>query len=163
VYLANNDDNTINGCIDCFSSKLRVVTMSAFESELAGMYMCMQRCTWLRDVLRAFGFPQGPTLIVTDNTVAIAFAENTCKLSQSKSIDIRFHWIRDRVKQGHFKLAYVPGTENIADFFTKPLSADDHHRWMPLLAALGPEGAYTPDLLPPPKIQPTWQHWKKGA
>jgi hypothetical protein len=110
-----------------------------------------------------FGFPQGPTLVVTDNTVAIAFAEDTCKLSQSKSIDIRFHWIRDRVKQGQFKLAYVPGTENIADFFTKPLSADDHHRWMPFLAALGPEGAYRPDLLPSRTAPSTWQHWGKGG
>ena len=37
----------------------------------------------------------------------------------SKAVDMRFHWIRDRVQQGHFTIAWRPGTENLADYFTK--------------------------------------------
>ena len=93
---------------------------------------------------------------VARHTVAIAFAEDTCKLSQSKSIDIRFHWIRDRIKQGHFTLAHVPGVDNIADFFTKSLAPDDHHRWLPMLVQLGPQGSHT-------VVASIAPHWRKGA
>jgi hypothetical protein len=136
IYAGDADNNNINGAIDAFSSVIGVVVMSAYEAEVAALYMTMQRCEWLRQVFSAFGFKQGPTPGVTDNEVAISFAMNTCTLSKSKSIDIRFHWIRDRISQGHFTLSHVPGIDNIADFFTKALSIDDHHRWLPLLVRL---------------------------
>jgi hypothetical protein len=34
-------------------------------------------------------------------------------------MDMRFHWIRDRIRQGHFRVYWKPGTDNLADFFTK--------------------------------------------
>ena len=83
---------------------------------------------------------------MTDNAVAVAFANDTCKLSKSKSIDIRFHWVRDRVQQKQQEIGFVPGDLNIADFFTKPLSKDDHHRWLPLIVDLPARGAFTPDV-----------------
>jgi hypothetical protein len=36
---------------------------------------------------------------------------------------MRFHWIRDRVRQGQFIITWFPGTTNLADFFTKNLPA----------------------------------------
>ena len=37
----------------------------------------------------------------------------------SKTVDMRFHWIRDRVKQRHFTIEWRRGTDNLADYFTK--------------------------------------------
>jgi hypothetical protein len=34
---------------------------------------------------------------------------------------MRFHWLRDRVRQGQFRVLFIPGAINIADFFTKAL------------------------------------------
>ena len=141
LYAGNADDHALNGAIDSFSSNVGVVVGSAYEAEVAALYMNMQRAAWLRHVFDAFTFKQGPTPGVTDNAVAVAFANDTCKLSKSKSIDIRFYWIRDRVQQGHFTIAHVPGEDNVADFFTKPLSEEDHHRWLPLLVELPARGA----------------------
>ena len=40
----------------------------------------------------------------------------------SKHIDIRPHFIRERVATGEFKVVYVPSEELYADFLTKPLN-----------------------------------------
>jgi hypothetical protein len=145
-YMGNKDNNEICAVIDAFSVNIGVVVASAYEAEVAAVYLNMQRASWLRHVLNAFGHPQGPTQGVTDNAVAVAFANDTCKLSKSKSIDIRFHWVRDRVQQKQQQIGFVPGDLNIADFFTKPLSKDDHHRWLPLIVDLPARGAFTPDV-----------------
>ena len=34
---------------------------------------------------------------------------------------MRYHWIRDRVAQKEFVVYWHPGTDNLADFFTKAL------------------------------------------
>ena len=48
------------------------------------------------------------------------------KMKRSKSIDMRFHWIRDRIKQGHFVVTWIKGANNLADFFTKALPVNVH-------------------------------------
>jgi hypothetical protein len=42
------------------------------------------------------------TPIQTDNSTASGIANDTINQQRSRSIDMLFYWIRDRVKQGHF-------------------------------------------------------------
>lgn len=141
-HLGNNDDDSVNGNIAAMSSIIDVVCSSAYEAELAAVYMNMQRGEWLRSVLNGLGYPQPVVDVATDNEVAVSFANDTCKLTRSKSIDLRFHWIRDRVRQGHFKVIWVKGIENIADFFTKPLPGIDYSRWIRKLVYTPPGSGY---------------------
>ena len=50
---------------------------------------------------------------------AVGIANDTVKLRRSKAIDMRYHWIRDRVRQGVFRVIWSEGKDNIADYFTK--------------------------------------------
>jgi hypothetical protein len=50
----------------------------------------------------------------------------------TSDIDMRFHWIRDRVRQQQFQVK-TAGITNIADFFAKPLPVHQHQHIMPLL------------------------------
>jgi hypothetical protein len=84
------------------------------------------------------GHPQPPTPLYCDNEVAIGLATNTINLKMSKSLDMRFHWLRDRVQQGHFRPIFVPGLKNAADFLTKALPVARHR-------VLAPFFAYDPD------------------
>ena len=63
-----------------------------------------------------------------DNTSAIGIATYSMKQKRSKAADMRFHWIRDRVRQDQFIIAYIPTQQNLADyyFFTKNLSKESH-------------------------------------
>ena len=75
------------------------------------------------------GYPQEPTIIMCDNTSAIGIATDSIKQKRSKAIDMRFHWIRDRVRQGQFIIAYIPTQQNLADYFTKNLPKDAHAKF----------------------------------
>ena len=70
-------------------------------------------------MLNALGYIQPPTHIYADNMAAVGIANDTVKLRRSKAIDMRYHWIRDRVRQGIFKVLWSQGPGNIADYFTK--------------------------------------------
>jgi hypothetical protein len=41
-------------------------------------------------------------------------------------MDMRFYWIKDRVKQGQFQIYLGPGYQNLADYFTKHHSPAHH-------------------------------------
>ena len=51
---------------------------------------------------------------------------------------MRWHWLRDRVRQGQFDIFWREGTSNLADFFTKPLPVELHFAIMPYLVNIIP-------------------------
>ena len=52
----------------------------------------------------------------------------------SKSIDMRFHWLQDRISQGQFRVVHVAGESNVSDFFTKALPRIMHLQFAPFCA-----------------------------
>jgi hypothetical protein len=64
----------------------------------------------------------------TDNTTATGYSNGTIKQRRTKSMDIQFYWIKDRVRQGQFNVYWGPGYQNLADYFTKHHSLAHHKR-----------------------------------
>jgi hypothetical protein len=64
--------------------------------------------------------------MATDNNTASGIATDTVKQKRSKAIDMRFYWIRDRVRQGQFKIYWSKGQTNRADYFSKHHPASHH-------------------------------------
>jgi Reverse transcriptase (RNA-dependent DNA polymerase) len=96
---ADEPEPPMNGAIQVLSQLLRMVVSSAAEAELAGLFHnCKEACA-LRVALEEMGNPQTPTMVVTDNSVAAGIANDTVKQKQSKAMDKRFYWVRDRVAQ----------------------------------------------------------------
>jgi hypothetical protein len=62
-----------------------------------------------------------PAVVSCDNQAAIHLLENNHVKKSSKHIDITFHWSREQVERGRLKFQYIPGIDNPADMFTKPL------------------------------------------
>jgi hypothetical protein len=116
-----------NGPIHTVCHKLRNVMASAAEAEVGGLFVDDQDAVPIRTTLEELNHPQPPTPIKTDNSTASGIANNTLKQRKSRAVDMRFYWIRDRVKQNQFIIYWRPGTENLGDYFTKhhPTS---HHR-----------------------------------
>ena len=75
----------------------------------------------LRVNLRDMGYPQDRTLLTTDNQCAEGIANKTMKLKRSRSMDMRYHWLQDRFKQGDYSVKWRKNTKSLADFFTKTL------------------------------------------
>jgi hypothetical protein len=82
------------------------------EAEYAGTFASARIATNERQILADMDHPQPPTPIFCDNEVAIGLATDSINLKMSKSIDMRWHWVRDRIRQGHFRAVFVPGLRN---------------------------------------------------
>ena len=55
---------------------------------------------------------------MVDNTAAVGFATGATKVKRAKAIDMRFHWLVDRARQGQFIVFWAPGSLNFANFVT---------------------------------------------
>jgi len=133
AYLGNDDPTEINGPIMVYSSVIQNVMASIGEAEYAAAFHTGQMAAGLRKTLADLGYPQPPTYILVDNKVAYGIASNTIEPKRTKSIDMQFHWLRDRVQLQEFIVIWRKGMYNLADFFTKPLSVKDHQSVMHLL------------------------------
>ncbi len=72
---------------------------------------------------REYGFAeQKPTPVYEDNTACIEWGNNVIGgRDRTKHIDIRKHFARDAIQNGHMKLVCVSTTSQLADILTKPL------------------------------------------
>ena len=123
-YLGDIDyPHVINGPIECNSMIIPTVCSAASDAEYCTIYLTAVSSLSTRNTLENLGHPQPPTPIYCDNTTAVGIANDLLKQRRSKSIDMRYHWIRDRVRLGQFKVYWRKGTYNLADYFTKPFSA----------------------------------------
>jgi hypothetical protein len=118
-----------NGPILVNSTILRSVMASASEAELGAIFYNAKDGAMLRIVLEELGHPQAATPLQTDNSCASGIANDTVKQRRSKAINMRFYWIKDRVRKGEFLVFWRAGSENDADYFTK-LHSPSHHRLM---------------------------------
>jgi hypothetical protein len=120
-YLGNTGASQydINAPIHALCSSIPTVCGAASETEYAALYLNAQHAYFERSVLDALGYTQPPNHLYADNSAAVGIANDTVKLRRSKAIDMRYHWIRDRVRQGIFRVFWSSGPDNIADYFTK--------------------------------------------
>jgi hypothetical protein len=123
----------INGPISCGSKMIKCVVASVAEAEMAGGFQAAQMAVMHRRTLHDLGYPQQPTLLRMDNSVAVALATGTINAKRSKTMDMRFFWLADRVKQGQFVVKHIPGIWNIADFFTKALPRLKFYQFVPFI------------------------------
>ena len=78
---------------------------------------------WIRRLVTELGNePEGPTTLMEDNQSSIAMAKNPQFHGRAKHIDIRHHFIRERVNEGDIQLVYCPTGDMMADMLTKGLN-----------------------------------------
>jgi len=127
--LPTDPPTPFNGPVLVNSTIIQAVLSSAAEAELGALFYNAKDGCMLRNTLADLGHPQPATPIQADNACAVGLANDTMKQKRSKAIDMRFYWVRDRVKQGQFVIYWRQGSNNDADYFTKH-HAPSHHRKM---------------------------------
>jgi hypothetical protein len=127
LYLGSKDQlDIINGSVLCISTVVNVLCPSAAEAEYAALFIVGSEAASIRNTLADLGYQQSATPIFCDNSCAVGIANDGVKQKRSRAMDLRFHWIRDRVRQGQFQVLWKAGQTNLADFFTKPLGPQRH-------------------------------------
>jgi hypothetical protein len=61
---------------------------------------------------------QPATPLRTEHLTAFGILNETIKQKRSKAMDMRYHWLIDRVRQKQFNVYWRPGKDNIGDYHT---------------------------------------------
>ena len=94
------------------------------EAEYVAVSLALKLTLAIRNVIIEMGFKFNiPITIYEDNQACIAIAWNPESSNRSKHIDIRYHFIRERIKKGIINLQYCPTNEMKPDLLTKALEA----------------------------------------
>jgi len=114
-----------NGIVTWSSQRQRLVTLSTTESEYVAAAAAAKEAMWLRKLINDIENTNSAAVVLNvDNQSAIKLAKNPEFHKRSKHIDIRYHYLRERVADGDIDIKYTPTEVQIADIFTKPLPRD---------------------------------------
>jgi hypothetical protein len=110
----------LGGGVVTYSSKLqRTVALSSAEAEYMGLAHGTQEVLFLRELVKEIGLSQSQTIIHVDNQAAQQMAMNPVHHQRTKHIDVRYHFVRERIQTKEIKLEHVSTKENLADIMTK--------------------------------------------
>ncbi|KAF2293462.1 hypothetical protein GH714_022661 [Hevea brasiliensis] len=84
-----------------------------------------KKAIWMRRVLEDIGQSQEEaTILMCDNVSTIKLSKHPVLHGRSKHIRVRFHFLRDLVKEGIVDLQFCGTKDQLADLMTKPLKLD---------------------------------------
>lgn len=108
------------GAISWATKRQKTIALSTTEAEFMSMVSAIQELVWLRRLYTQL-VPNEPVQITLncDNKSAIAYATNNNYSAQTKHIEIRANFIKEKVESGIIKLLYLQTDHNVADFLTK--------------------------------------------
>jgi hypothetical protein len=114
------------GALMCKSNKQKLNTRSSTEAEVVGASDYLPNTLWVQLFMKAQGYPLQKTYFEQDNESAIKLERNgrVSAGPKSRHIDIRYFWIKDRIKSANVDIRHCPTLRMIADFFTKPLQGN---------------------------------------
>jgi hypothetical protein len=100
-----------------------VVACSTTESEYIAAYTATREAICLRRMLIELGETSVDTAVDLneDNQACIKLAHNPCSAQRTKSMDVKYHFLRQAVQEGKINLKYVDTKKQLADIFTKQL------------------------------------------
>ncbi len=116
---------------------------SVVEAELGALFINAKTAVSMHQTLAELGHPQPRTPIQTDNATAHSLLTNKIILKALKAMDMLFHWLRCRNAQGQFCYYWRPGTQNLADYFTKHHPTSHHKSVCPTILTPANNPEYT--------------------
>ena len=130
------------GCISWRSKKQRTVALSSTEAEYMALSEATQEAVWLKVFLCELGemASDDAIKIYEDNQGSIALAKNPEFHKRTKHIDIRYHFVREKVEEGEVVLQYVSTTDMLADIMTKAITAVQFENLRNRLGIRAPSG-----------------------
>nr|GEX30985.1 Gag-Pol polyprotein [Tanacetum cinerariifolium] len=106
------------------SKKQDCTSMSFAEAEYVSLSACCAQVLWMRTQLINYGFNFDKIPMYCDSKAAIAISCNPVQHSRTKHIDVRYHFIKEKVEKGIVELFFVGTEYQLADLFTKALPVE---------------------------------------
>jgi histone deacetylase 1/2 len=95
--------------------------LSTTEAEYSALTEAAKEALYLRKLIHSLGIDQQTIPLCTDNQGSIKIATHPTQHQRTKHYDTKMHFIRFYLRKKEISVQYIPGTDNPADLFTKPL------------------------------------------
>ena len=103
--------------------KQGIVTLSSMEAKYVAQTHVAKEAIWLRNFVSEIqGESSGPLTMLCNNQGAIMLAKDNKFHSQTKHINLHYHFIHEAVEDKKIFIKYIPSSDNITDIFTKALA-----------------------------------------
>ena len=116
--------NLFGGAISWMSKRQAVVALSTTESEYMAATHASKEAVWLQGLCSGIGLVQEVVRIECDSQSAIFLAKNPAYHSNTKHIDVQYHFVRDMIEEKKVSLMKVDTLKNFADSLTKSVSTE---------------------------------------
>lgn len=117
IYLGRN---LISWC----TKRQKCISLSIMEAEYVALSEAVKETIFIRKLLNEIGYNIETPLVYCDNLAAIEIAKNPKDNQRAKHIDLKFHFVRNAIKNNEIDLNYIKSKDNKADIFTKPLNSN---------------------------------------
>ena len=117
------------GAISWKAQKQSTVATSTAEAEYIAAFEAAKEAVYLAQLGQDLGvLPDDYCVPLHDDSQAcIRIASNPCLAERTKHFDVKYHWLREKVKAKKVELRYISTHEQLADILTKPLGPMQHH------------------------------------
>jgi len=142
-YLCDVSDppDTVKNIFHAASQVLRATPASVVEAEYGSAFEAGQATYPSTNTLEALGHPQSPVQFFGDNEISVAISNDAVKVKRSRAIDKSYHWFRGKCRENIFVSKHIPGSKNVADYFTKDISKQRHDELAPKIITVCPSVA----------------------
>jgi hypothetical protein len=96
-----------NGAVLSIAQIIKAVMSLAVKAKIGALYINYWEAVTACHTLEFLGHPQPPTPIQTDNTTALGVINNNL-MKKLKAMDMKYHWLWDRISQKHFRHSWAP-------------------------------------------------------
>ncbi|GJT31518.1 retrovirus-related pol polyprotein from transposon TNT 1-94 [Tanacetum coccineum] len=103
------------------SKKQKSIAISSTKAEYIALSGCCAQILWMRSQLTDYGLKFNKIPLYCDNKSAIALCCNNVQHSRSNHIDVRYHFIKEKMENEVVELYFVRTEYQLADIFTKAL------------------------------------------
>lgn len=108
-----------NALVSWSYKKKACVALSIAEEEYIVVGSYCAHVLWLKQQLFNNGLNLGCIPLICDNTSAISLTKDPIMHSRNKHIDIRHHFLRDRVLKRDFEITFVDTHDQLANIFIR--------------------------------------------
>jgi histone deacetylase 1/2 len=110
--------------ISWWSKKQQVVARSSTQAEYRSLAQATADVLWLQTLLKELTVPFCTPTIYCDNQSAVLLAHNPILHSRTKHMEIDLFFVREKVIAKQLSITHIPGTDQLADILTKPVSTE---------------------------------------
>lgn len=112
-----------NTAVTWKSKKQTITAQSTTEAEYIALNECVREAMWIKLLTEELQSKESTSILVkTDSMGAEAIANGSGSHDRSKHIEVKYHYVKEKVQDKSILLEGIRSENNPADLFTKPLS-----------------------------------------